>query len=658
VSERSKRIQRDRFERFMSIEPDAITEERTVTASLSSEQPVERWFGNEVLVHNKAAIDASRAESGLPLLLNHDHGAPIGLVKDLRLEDGRLRGTLHFHQHTETARSAWDMVREGWLKGVSIGYQIKRWVEDAKSDLVRVTDWTLLEASVVSVPADATVGINRSMENDTMAIDGNDTVTETGGGSVVDLVRVHEKGKQVGQQEGAKLERQRIASINDAFARRSVPRTSQFEALKDEAVAGGWSVERANAAILDLMAQDSEPAVDHRSISDTATAPKSREMPRAEMRRDSYDSVKEGVELAILVRSQLATPEQRKKLADYGYGGFTLAELGREVLEGSGIRVRVTDKRALAGMVLGRAGHGSSDFTDILANIATKAVMRGWEEAPETWNIWTRIIGLPDFKQAKIVGLSNFSDLAEVPEQAEYTHGTMSDISEAIQLKTYGRLFTISRQAIINDDTSSFTAIPRAMARAASRMIGDLAYDVLKNGTSATLDQDSTALFDASTHKNYVTSGAAPSVTTLNAGFTAMAVQTDPSGGSFLNIAPRYLIVPRAIENTATTLVAATYDPAGTAGTLTPNPFQGRLTVVADARLDDTTWTTHAGKGWFLAADQNVWDTVVVATLNGETAPYLEEQQGFSADGVTYKVRIDAAAEPLDFRTLYFNDGQ
>ena len=483
-------------------------------------------------------------------------------------------------------------------------------------------------------------------------------VTRDGENAVVDLVRVHEKGKRVGQEEGARLERQRIASIHDAFARRSVPRTSQFEALKEEAVSAGWSVERANAAILDLMAQDSEPATDHRSISDAATAPKSSEPPRVEMRRDRYESVKEGVELAILVRSQLATDDQRKKLADYGYGGFSLAELGREVLEGSGIRVRVTDKRALAGMVLGRAGHGSSDFTDILANIATKAIMRGWEEAPETWNVWTRIIGLPDFKQAKIVGLSNFSDLAEVPEQSEYTHGTLSDISEAIQLKTYGRLFTISRQAIINDDTSSFTAIPRAMARAASRMIGDLSYDVLKNGTSATLDQDSTALFDASTHKNYVTSGAAPSTTTLNAGYTAMAVQTDPSGASFLNIAPKYLIVPRALETTARTLVAAMYDPAGTAGTLTPNPFQGRLTVVADARLDDTTWTTHAGKGWFLAADQNVWDTVVVATLNGETAPYLEEQQGFSADGVTYKVRIDAAAEPLDFRTLYFNDGQ
>jgi HK97 family phage prohead protease len=371
MTDRSKRMKKERLERLMAIDAIHETEERMVSASLSSEEPYERWFGKEVLVHDRAAVDLSRASGGLPLLWNHNSDELIGVVKNVRIDGDRLRGDLHFHEATERARSAWDLVRGGWLKGVSIGYQIKRWVEEKNSDLVKVVDWSVLEASLAPVAADATVGINRALENDMTEITDGSTVTRDGEGAVVDLVRVHEKGKRVGQEEGAKLERQRIAAIHDAFARRSVPRSSQFDALKEEAVSAGWSVERANAAILDLMAQDSEPATDHRSISDAATAPKSSEPPRVEMRRDRYDAVKEGVEIAILVRSQLATEEQRKKLADYGYGGFSLAELGREVLEGSGIRVRVTDKRALAGMVLGRAGHGSSDFTDILANIAT-----------------------------------------------------------------------------------------------------------------------------------------------------------------------------------------------------------------------------------------------------------------------------------------------
>jgi HK97 family phage prohead protease len=661
---RSRDMRKARLERRAEIELNGLADQdRAVTASLSSEEPCERWFGREVLVHDKAALDLSRA-SNLPLLFNHNSDSPIGVVRNVRIEDKRLKADLVFHDKTETARSTWEMVREGWLRGVSIGYSIQKWVETKGSDLVRVTGWSLLEASIVSVPADATVGVNRSEDLTMSDVPDGTTVNEPGGGAVVDLVRVHEKGKRVGQEEGARLERKRIADIHQAFTRRSVPRSSQFDALRDEAIAGGWSLDRANAAILDLLAETSEPATDHRSIDDRALQAQVTETKdtagraRVELRRDQADSVREGVTLALLVRGQLATPEERAKMREFGFGGYSLAELGRAVMESRGAQLHGLDKRGLAGAVLKRAGgHGTSDFGDILANVATKAVYRGWEEAPETWSTWTRVVSLPDFKQAKMVGLSNFSDLAEIPEQAEYTHGTFSDISENVQLKTYGRLFTISRQAIINDDTNSFTTIPRKMGRAASRMIGDLSYDVLKNGTSSTLDQDSTALF-ASGHANYVTSGAAPSVTTLNAGFVAMGIQTDPSGAAPLNISPRYLIVPKALENTARTLIAATYDPAGTAGTLTPNPFSGRLVVVADARLDDTAWTTHAGKGWFLAADQNMWDTVIVATLNGETAPYLEEQEGYTTDGVTYKVRIDAAAEPLDYRTLYFNDGQ
>ncbi|MCO5762746.1 MAG: HK97 family phage prohead protease [Chromatiaceae bacterium] len=669
MTDRSKRIKKEYFERQLALDIDAATEDRVVPASLSSEEPYDRWFGTEVLVHEKGAVNLSRAKDGLPLLLNHDASTlPIGLVKNVRLDGDLLRGDLHFHDHTEAARSTWNLVKDRWIRGISIGYRIKRWVEEANSELVRVVDWELLEASVATVPADNTVGVNRTLEITTMPeINDGSSVISDGERAVVDLIRVHDKGKKAGQEEGAQLERQRIAEIYQAFQRRSVPQTSKFHALREEAIAGGWSLSRANAAILDLMSQDTaEPAVDHRSFDDRALPPATQVrasdsgVPRVELKRDGHDSLKEGIELALLTRAQLLTGQDIQKAKDHGLIGYSLTELGRMYLESQGRSLRGLDKMGIAGAMLTRfsPGHGSSDFTSILANVATKSMLKGWEEAPETWQVWTRIMSLPDFKQAKAPGLSNFSDLSEIPESAEYTYGTAKDVAENIQLKTYGKLFSISRQAIINDSESAFTTIPRKMGRAASRMIGDLVYLVLRTGTTATMDQDSTALFDASTHKNYVTSGAAPSVTTLDAGFTAMAIQTDPSGLSYLNISPRYLIVPKALESTAMTLVASQYDPAGTAGTLKPNPFQGRLQVVADARLDDTSWTTHAGKGWFLAADQNTWDTVVVGTLNGQTAPYLEEQNGFEVDGVAFKVRIDAVAEPMDFRTLYFNDGQ
>jgi hypothetical protein len=84
----------------------------------------------------------------------------------------------------------------------------------------------------------------------------------------------------------------------------------------------------------------------------------------------------------------------------------------------------------------------------------------------------------------------------------------------------------------------------------------------------------------------------------------------------------------------------------------TANPFQNRLMVIADARLDEVSSTA-----WYVVADGNQFDTVEVAFLNGQQTPYLEAKDGWNVDGVEYKVRIDAAAVPLDFRTMYYNAG-
>src|SRR5262249_18064881 len=118
------------------------------------------------------------------------------------------------------------------------------------------------------------------------------------------------------------------------------------------------------------------------------------------------------------------------------------------------------------------------------------------------------------------------------------------------------------------------------------------------------------------------------------------------------NINGRYLIVPKKLENTSRVLVTATYDPAGSAGTQQPNPFHGRMDVVADPRLD-----TFNSAGWFLLADPNIYPAVCVLFLDGVEAPYLEQQQVFTQDGVAFKVRLDVRAFAVDFRPAFYNDG-
>lgn len=142
-------------------------EGRVVEASLSSDTPVRRKGGNEILSHDPEAVDLSRAP--LPLLAGHDSSRlPIGIVEDLRLEGGRLRGRLRFGASRRSSE-IWEDVRAGILRSVSIGYEVLKTARKGGSYLV--TRWTPYEVSLVALPADVSVGIGRnhdSMKGKTM----------------------------------------------------------------------------------------------------------------------------------------------------------------------------------------------------------------------------------------------------------------------------------------------------------------------------------------------------------------------------------------------------------------------------------------------------------------------------------------------------------
>jgi HK97 family phage major capsid protein/HK97 family phage prohead protease len=136
---------------------------RAFHASVSSETPYERAFGIEVLDHSPEAVDLSRAAHGLPLLFAHDPQRPIGMVESPRLVGRRLVASVRFFS-TDEGEDVARMVREG-LTTVSIGYLVDRMEQEGERDgtpVYRVRRWTLLEVSVVTIPADTTVGIGRS----------------------------------------------------------------------------------------------------------------------------------------------------------------------------------------------------------------------------------------------------------------------------------------------------------------------------------------------------------------------------------------------------------------------------------------------------------------------------------------------------------------
>lgn len=365
--------------------------------------------------------------------------------------------------------------------------------------------------------------------------------------------------------------------------------------------------------------------------------------PSARVTADVTDRFAEGAAKALLARAGMKDGERNE------FSGMSLLELARASVEVAGGKVRATTKLDVAGEAFSlrmSAAHSTSDFPAILENIANKAMLTGFDEVEESYPEFTSVGTLSDFKPTKRVGIDAFPSLAKVTEDAEFTYGTMGDHGEPVTLATYGKLFKITRQAIVNDDLDAFTRVPQRMGRAARRTVGDLVFAVLTGNPTMS---DGTALFHAD-HGNLAGSGGAPTVTTLEAAMAAMATQKDRSDNATLNIRPAFILAPYALRGTVMQLLESEYDPAKT--TRAANTVRNAVQPIIDARLD-----TDSATAWYLAASPMMGDTIEVSYLDGNAAPFLDSKQGWSVDGVEFKVRIDAAATPLAWEGLYKNAG-
>ncbi len=351
------------------------------------------------------------------------------------------------------------------------------------------------------------------------------------------------------------------------------------------------------------------------------------------------DEMRKDITAAISIRAGLEKPQ-----ANNPFKGYTLFELARASAERAGVKTSHLDKM---GVVAAAFTHSTSDFTQLLADVANKSMLKGYEEADETFQRWTTVGTLSDFKVNKRVDLNTFPSLDVVPEGGEYSYGTVGDRGESIQLATYGKLFSITRQAIINDDLDGFTKIPRGMGRAAIRTVGNLVYAVLTGNPNMS---DGVALFHAS-HNNLPTA-AALSTASVDALAVALAKQKDPTG-STLNIGLSYILTPVGLRGLASQVAQSEVEVgAVNKNNTAPNWVRGSFEVISDARLDAASATA-----WYGVANPSLYDTIEVAYLDGNQSPTLEQQAGWGVDGVEFKVRLDAGVKALDFRTIAKNAG-
>jgi hypothetical protein len=326
-------------------------------------------------------------------------------------------------------------------------------------------------------------------------------------------------------------------------------------------------------------------------------------------------------------------------------------ELGRAYHEETtGQRLRGLGTMELASRLLGldnglRSGGqlATTDFPAILANVVSKRLRNAYDVAPQNWKKLGRQSNAPDFKQRAVTQLSNLPKFQKVKEGAEFQYAALSDGQEVYSLGTYGRIVSITRQTLINDDMGAFDRLPTLLGRAAAETEATIFWNII---TANAAMSDGTALFHTA-HGNLGTA-AAITVASLNEARSNMRKQTGlaKKDADPLNLTPAFLVVSPDKETEAQQFLATTLYPNQPNGV---NPFAGSMTQITEARL--------TGNGWYLFADPSTVDTIEYSWLEGEEGLFTEQRLGFEVDGLEVKGRIDFAAKAIDWRGMHKNAG-
>lgn len=323
------------------------------------------------------------------------------------------------------------------------------------------------------------------------------------------------------------------------------------------------------------------------------------------------------------------------------YMGLRIADLAGETLRRNGINTSGMSAETM----ITRALHSTSDFSLILADTVGRTLRAAYQAAPSGIRQLARETTAADFRKKSRLQLdaSGFK-LEKVNEGGEFTMGTMEEAGESYAVDSYGKIFGISRKALVNDDLGAFADLSRRLGQAAGAFEAQFLVDLLIAQAGDGPDMsDGNPLFDTA-HGNVAASGAVPSETTLSAARLAMRKQTG-QGGGLISVTPRFLLAPpdmeTACEKLLTQVQAVTTDGV--------NPF-ARLALVIEPRLVDV----HR---WYLVADPAEIDGLEYAYLSGSPGPQIETRAGFEVDGVQVKVRLDYGAGFVDWRGWYGNAG-
>lgn len=644
---------------------------RTVELVFSTGAAVERfdyWTGKryiEKLSLKPEAIRLDRLNAGAPLLDAHSSWSiadQIGVVVagSVRLSAKEARATVRFSKR-DAVEPIWRDVVDGIIQNVSVGYRVHKFEEETGKNEIPVrtaTDWEPYEVSMVPMPADAGAKVREDEQRNDMnacaivqrsqetpmepkapehLIEENPLTTPRMSLDPATPPAPAAPAAPNLRDEGVAQERKRVQGIHDA-----VRAARMATSTADELVEEGISLLDAQTRIFKILGSREAPP----SLGQGGGSGKTG------VGDDPIVHVRKDVATALLHRAAPSLfPEDA---ASQQYRGMSLLDIARAYMNHAGLRAASMSPSEVAELALKRspnaflirsgAGyHTTSDFPGLLADVANKILRKQYAEAPQTYAPLVTRRTVRDFKTINSLQIGDAPALKKVEEHGEVTYGTIGEGKESYKLATYARVFAITRQALINDDLNAFTRVPMAFGRKARILEGNLVWEQI---TTNPIMNDGNRLFSAA-HANLSSNDDDISVPSLGEARMKLRTQTTPDGDR-LDLSGRFLVVPASLETQADQFVTVvTPQVSGNV-----NPFQNRLTVIAEPRLDAASVTA-----WYVFASTDQIDMIEVANLEGETEPTVVPEEGFDIEGLKMKCRYDVAAKAIDWRGMFLNEG-
>lgn len=370
---------------------------------------------------------------------------------------------------------------------------------------------------------------------------------------------------------------------------------------------------------------------------------------------DEGDKFRDAASDAMLLRSGLSLGENAgdRVGAANGYRTMTLERLAIRCLEAEGVNTANMSRDQLFSEVMQRQYYNpSAAFPSIMDSAVRKSYEAGYNEANVTYQEWVTIGQLSDFKKQKddyVAGAAG--EFLEVPENGELKADTPKDHRRPErQLKTFGRQFSMTRQAFINDDIDFITTVPARYAASAERTLNKAVYSVLYNNAKI---YDDKALFCAD-HKNLISSGSKPTLESLKAIKLLLQKQTGLDGEA-INIRPAYILTPVDYELDLRELLMSD-KLSDESVTSRYNPFYGANYRV----IVDDTISALAGTGavpWHMVANKADAKSIQVDFLNGQRIPTISRATVPGTLGFVWDIYLDWGISVMDYRGIARNPG-